>query len=1071
MKPRILSSLVPSSLALIAVTFSVLPALAQTTWDGGGGADTNVDTAANWNNDIAPSLTGTTGVIFTSANNIATLNVPAAFRLPNTTTPAVQFGANFTLNTESGNSLTLYGTNSGVQSVLRANSGASSVTINAPIEIFATSPAASPLGNLLVINVNNATAANTALNITGGISRASGSTAATYDLRFGNNVTAGVVAAKAKISSTISRMANLVNANPGGAQWSGDLIIAGDQPSLSTSNISISSGAGFGTPQTSARIVLGETDADDQTWNNITLNNVMNLAIGGNITANAFSGNTTNTRITGASATGNISFNSGTIGANVVLGGTDTNQNNLSIIKKSSCTLNLNSTTATYTGATTVEAGTLGISSATNHPSPITVKAGATLSGEGATTSSLTFDAGTSTLSFDPTTPGSLTTSSLGTSGATIIASPSGATALNTPYAVLTRSNGTFTASDVAAFLAAGRASIGGAGTNTITYTATAPASLTWKGNDVTNPSFWDLATTFNWTSGAPDRFFANDAVTFDDSANSFTVEIQGTSLSPGDMTFNHSANHYTVGGGTIGGTGSLTKNGSGTLTLTQAGTNAFSGALNINGGVLSISNLNQIGGTATTRPIQLGGGTLEYTNNTTNAQTSESIPLVLKPGDSTLAITGNYPTPNSVNAASAPVTLRLGAPITGEGNLTKNGPGILALGKNSATNLGNTFSGTLTVTGGILDVRNPDALGDTSGGTIISNAQLELFAFGQNAGVSFDPEPLTLSGNSYFRSKNEDPNSDIEHVWTGPVTISADAVVGIACIKQVSTSAVTPNTINSISTKISSLEFSGPVTTMPGSTLKFGLIQPSSTLPVVQSDVPQTVILSGALTGAASVETQGEATSLYTLAAPGYAGNTTVNGGILSLGAANSSNNASTVSIATAGATLLLDFEGTDSVEKLFIGGVQQAAGTYKAVGNEASGIGVPQLSGSGTLTVTSSPTSGYADWAAANAPGQTVDQDHDFDGVQNGIEYFMGLSGNAFTPNPAVTSGAVSWPMGASYAGIYGIDYEIQTSTNLSSWTLVPAADLTIIPGASVSYTLPTGADKVFVRLIVRN
>lgn len=1069
MKPRIFSSLTPSSLALIAVTFSALPALAQTTWNGSG-ADTNVDTAANWNGNITPSLTGTTGVIFTSANNVATLNVPVAFRMITTSIPAVQFGGSFTLENTGSNSLTLYGTNSGVQSVLRTNSAASSVTINAPIEIF-SSATASPLGNLLVITVNNGTAANTALNITGGISRASGSPAASYDIRFGNNVAVGTVAAKAKISGTISGMAHLVNANTDNARWSGDLIIAGDQPSLTTSNITISGGAGFGTPQTSARIVLGESDADDQTWNNITLNNVMNLAIGGNITANGFSGNTVNTRITGASATGNISFNSGTIGANVVLGGAGTNQNALSIIKKSSGVLTINSTTTTYTGATTVEAGTLNISSATSLASPITVKAGATLGGEGSISSSLTFDTGTSTLGFNPTTPGSLSTSSLVATGATIIASPIGATDLGTPYAVLTRSSGTFSSSDVAAFLAAGRATIGGVGTNTITYTATGPASLTWKGNDGTNPTFWDLATTFNWDSGSPDRFFANDSITFDNSANSFTVEVQGASLNPGDMAFDHDTpNHYTVGGGTIGGTGSLTKNGTGTLTLTQAGTNAFSGALNINAGVLSVSNLNHIGGSASTRAIQLGGGTLEYTHTATNAQTSENIPLVLKPGNSTLAITGSYLT-TSVNTTTAPVTLRLGASITGGGNLTKSGTGILAIGKNSITTLGNTFSGTLTVTGGILDVRNPDSLGDTTAGTLISNSQLELFPFNQDAGVTFDPEPLTLSGNSYFRSKNEDSNSDIQNVWTGPVTVSAGAVVGIACPKQVTSSSVTPNTINAISPNISSLELSGPVTTLADSTLKFGLIQPSSTLPVIQTDVPQTVIVSGTLSGAAAVETEGEATSLYTLADPQYAGNTTVNSGILSLGADNSANNASTVSIAATGAILNLDFEGTDTVDKLIIGGIQQPAGIYKAEGNAATGTAMPQLTGTGTLTVTSGPSSGYADWAAANAPGQTVDQDHDFDGVKNGIEYFMGLSGNAFTPNPALISGSISWPMGASYTGIYGSDYEVQTSANLSSWTLVPAASLTIIQGTSVSYTLPNGADKIFVRLIVNN
>ena len=76
------------------------------------------------------------------------------------------------------------------------------------------------------------------------------------------------------------------------------------------------------------------------------------------------------------------------------------------------------------------------------------------------------------------------------------------------------------------------------------------------------------------------------------------------------------------------------------------------------------------------------------------------------------------------------------------------------------------------------------------------------------------------------------------------------------------------------------------------------------------------------------------------------------------------------------------------------------------------------------GKLVVANAAT-GFAAWADANAPGQTVDQDHDYDGMKNGIEYFMGESGTTFTPNPPVISNTVTWPMGATYSGTYGTDY----------------------------------------------
>jgi autotransporter-associated beta strand protein len=1064
MKPRIISSLVPSSLALIAVTFSALPAFAGTVWDGGATPDTNIDTPANWDADIAPSLAGTVGVTFQSANNIATLNVPAAFRLPNTSTPAVQFGANFTLNTEDGNSLTLYGTNSGIQSVLRTNSGASSVTINAPIEIFATSPAASPLGNLLVINVNNLTATNTALHITGGISRASGSTAATYDLRFGNNVTAGVVAAKARISSTISGMATLVNANPGNAQWSGDLIIAGDQASVSTSNITISSGAGFGTPQTSARIVLGESDADDQTWNNITLNNVMNLAIGGNITANAFSGNSVNTRITGASATGNISFNSGTIGTNVVLGGTGTHENDLSIIKKGPGTLNINSTTTTYTGGTIVEEGILHISSATSLDSPITVKAGATLSGESSTSSSLTFDTGTSTLNFDPATPGSLTANSLVADGATVIANPTGATTIGTPYTVLTRSSGTFSAGDVSSFLAGGRGTMGGESTNQITFTPTAPVSLTWTGSDTTNPTFWDIATTFNWVNGSPDRFFGNDSVTFDDTASTFNVAVQGSSVSTGNLVFNHaSPNDYTLSGGGIGGTGSLTKDNSGTVSIANAlshsggitlhsgvlalgsSSNSFTGGINITGGELQFSGATLVGA-LNAQPVTFTGGTL--TRITTNATiTNDTQTFAMNANGVTIKVDSNTNT-----------TWRIGGKISGSGNWTKSGPGVLALGQNNNSGPVNDFTGTLTVTEGTLDIRHGDSLGTTAGGTSIQNAILLMQNFGQTSGSTIAViEPLEFSGSAFLVGYCQE-NKTFTQQFNGALTVAASGVLGISTARN-SSGAIAPLLELNDST----------ITTGVGSVLRFGL-RPAS-LPANISAAAQTINVGSAISGPGAVIVQGETGSVFTLSSPGYSGNTTVNSATLKLDAANTNNQSSTVTIAATGATLELDFEGTDTVDKLIIGDVQQPAGTYKAVGNAAVGTAIPQLSGTGTLSVTTSP-SGFNSWASSNGiPGALPGDDADFDGLSNLTEYALGTNPTASTPAPGTWSGnTITFTKGADAIANADVNYVIETSTDLGvndPWT---AAVTQTAPNSSttIEYTFTPGSPaRKFARL----
>ena len=102
------------------------------------------------------------------------------------------------------------------------------------------------------------------------------------------------------------------------------------------------------------------------------------------------------------------------------------------------------------------------------------------------------------------------------------------------------------------------------------------------------------------------------------------------------------------------------------------------------------------------------------------------------------------------------------------------------------------------------------------------------------------------------------------------------------------------------------------------------------------------------------------------------------------------------------------------------------------------------------------------YSTWASTNAPGQTPDQDYDHDGVQNGIEYFMGKTGSSFTAMPGLDrTNTVTWPKSPAYNGTW----QIQTSPDLVHWTDVAGTDNT----TSVSYTLPTGRGKWFLRLLV--
>ena len=114
----------------------------------------------------------------------------------------------------------------------------------------------------------------------------------------------------------------------------------------------------------------------------------------------------------------------------------------------------------------------------------------------------------------------------------------------------------------------------------------------------------------------------------------------------------------------------------------------------------------------------------------------------------------------------------------------------------------------------------------------------------------------------------------------------------------------------------------------------------------------------------------------------------------------------------------------------------------------------------------VTGSPTGGsgttYADWASANGVTGTPGEDSNHDGVQNGIAYFMGATGLATNPVPDA-SNTITWPMSATFSGTY----QVETSPDLATWTPVTPQPAPV--GANLAYTLPSGADKRFVRLVV--
>lgn len=192
------------------------------------------------------------------------------------------------------------------------------------------------------------------------------------------------------------------------------------------------------------------------------------------------------------------------------------------------------------------------------------------------------------------------------------------------------------------------------------------------------------------------------------------------------------------------------------------------------------------------------------------------------------------------------------------------------------------------------------------------------------------------------------------------------------------------------------------------------------------------------------------------------YAGDTTVTAGILGVdGDAIPDTNKLIINSGAA-----VDVTGNETVSALEIEGSPMPNGTYGATGSGAANIDDTHFTGTGILTV----GAGYSSWAALNAGGQTADLDYDLDGVSNGVEYFMN-SAAGFTANPGIVSGSVTWSNGGNIpSSAYGTQFVVQTSSDLTAWVPVGSGDSNLANSAgSVSYTLPTGAGKLFVRLVV--
>jgi autotransporter-associated beta strand protein len=438
----------------------------------------------------------------------------------------------------------------------------------------------------------------------------------------------------------------------------------------------------------------------------------------------------------------------------------------------------------TFTGATTVNAGTLQLNHSTNNSAKISSTAGLTLNGGSV---SLIGNGSTATAqTVNATTLGNSTTPLGGGARISVVSGQDQNASLN--LGSITRNTGT-TADFVTTNTGTGVASINttssnnalnilgayatfnrtdwavndGAGSVTAlasgSYTASlATGSHTSLSSNTTLPSGGAITGTLRLTSVVAVGFNATTQGTFTLESGGILVSPAAGATSIGATsrrgTLASSTNElvihqnstagalsiHSVIPDTVTGT-SLVKAGDGNLILT--GTNTYTGNTYINGGTLTVTAAANLG--AATTDIIIHGGTLALPSGTLGTLNAANRVITVGPAGATFNFTANQSFE--------------GAGLAGTGPLTLTGAGILSFGSTSST-----FNGPITINNGGLRMNSPQ-LNNVASITVNSGGTYEVNddgtdTFSLAASGRFIINGMGFGGNGAIRLTDQTPGS-----------------------------------------------------------------------------------------------------------------------------------------------------------------------------------------------------------------------------------------------------------------------------------------------------------------------
>ncbi len=561
---------------------------------------------------------------------------------------------------------------------------------------------------------------------------------------------------------------------------------------------------------------------------------------------------------------------------------------------------------------------------------------------------------------------------------------------------------------------------------NDITLTVTGSPPV-WTGSDGSNWLVGSTGPNHNWQSGGTAVDYANnDAVTFDDTAVTGTVNISAGNVSPYSTTFNNNAKNYTLvsgGGYGISGSGGLVKTGTGTVTIETP--NTFTGSTAITSGVVNYQNGTAFG---THSPITVStGATAQVQGGITGGTNTLAIS-----GAGASNATGALENVSGTNSYSGPIALGGNTTISSDsGNLVLNGAigdggngyELTTGGTGTITLAGsNTFTGATTINSGIVNYQNGTAFGVDSAITVVSGATAQV-----QGGITGGSNLLFLSGSGAANATGALENVSGNNSYPGEIELTGDTTI---------------------------------------------------------SSDSGTLTLGGAITGAGDNLTIAGDGQVTLSAVENYSGNTIVNSGTLALTGVNTGTPANGVLnspsiIVNNGATLSL---GQNDTIGYSVGRnvVTLNDGTlYNSVAGDRDTIQNALIMNGGTLAASGTGNSGGAfSWDAPNTSGNLLDATSDASGsaamitaptaLENSGTFFVtrGPDVTGFQPDLIIPGPIADFPTGnysITFAG-NGITALTGQSTYNAPTYIDPGATLMLGYGGTTG-RLASGTDSFIV------